>query len=99
MVLLPQAPPDFSVDSLSFKRVIFRGETVAASKDLESLVEVLSENRISWAANDDDGGGASGRSLESSQGMGLNSPCSKGNADAGTISSHAHYFRRPYEQR
>ena len=86
MVLLPQAPPDFSVDSLSFKRAKDRGNGCfggdgAASKDLEMLVEVLGES-FNSAANDDDGGGggaASGRSLHSSldqlsegEGMSLN---------------------------
>ena len=84
MVLLPQAPPDFSVDSLSFKRAKYRGgggfgDDGAASKDLEMLVEVLGES-FNSAANDDDGSGAaSGRSLHSSldhlsegEGMSLN---------------------------
>ena len=68
MVLLPRAPSDFSVDSLSFKRATYRGggNDGAASQDLEMLVEVLGESINSAANDDDDGGGASGRSLDSS---------------------------------
>ena len=68
MVLIHQAPSDFSVDSLSFKRATYRGGCVndgAASQDLEMLVEVLGES-INSAANDDNGVGASRRSLNSS---------------------------------